>query len=302
VSLSTFSLIDKASWDGDFKFDNALKKSDFNPDFKWADADFFKTYNIQFIAGKPYNPADTVNGFVVNEMMVKKLGFKNPEDIIGKRMNIFDGNMVAPIVGVVKDFNGSPLEEKIKPVVLGSWKLVYHSINIKIQPQNAKQTLAAIERLWSNTYPDFVYEYQFLDDKIASFYKQESQLSQLYKIFSGIAIFISCLGLYGFVSFIAVQRTKEVGVRKVLGASVMNIVYIFSKEFTLLIVIAFLIAAPIDYYFMHKWLQKFAYRINISAGIFLLTILVSVTIAWLTVGYQAIKAAVANPVNSLRSE
>lgn len=302
VSISSFSPMDKASWDGDFKFDNAVKKSDFNPDFKWADADYFKTYNIQFIAGRPYYPADTVNGFVVNELMVKKLGFKNPEDIIGKKINIFDGNIVAPVVGVVKDFNGSSLKKEMKPIVLGSWEMVYRSINIKIQPQTAKQTLAAIEKLWNNTYPDFVYEYQFLDDKIASFYKQENELSQLYKIFAGIAIFISCLGLYGFVSFMAVQRTKEVGIRKVLGASVISIVYLFSKEFTMLIGVAFLIATPLAYFFMHRWLQNYAYRIDIGVGIFLLTILISEIIAWLTVGYQAIKAAVANPVKTLRTE
>jgi len=302
VSISSFSPMDQASWGGDFKFDNAVKKADFEPDFKWADADYFKTYNIQFIAGRPYYPADTVSGFVVNEMMVKKLGFKNPEDILGKKINIFDGNIVASVVGVVKNFNGSSLKEEMKPIVLGSWKMVYRSINIKIQPQTAKQTLAAIEKLWNNTYPDFVYEYQFLDDKIASFYKQENELSQLYKIFTGIAIFISCLGLYGFVSFMAVQRTKEVGIRKVLGASVMNIVYLFSKEFTLLIGIAFLIATPLAYFFMHRWLQNYAYRIDIGVGIFLLTILISEIIAWLTVGYQAIKAAVANPVKSLKTE
>jgi len=302
VSLSTFSPMDNASWDGDFKFDNAVKKSDFNPDFKWADADYFKTYNIQFIAGKPYYPADTVNGFVVNELMVKKLGFKNPEDILGKKINIFDGNIVAPVVGVVKDFNGNSMKKELKPVALGSWKMVYRVFNIKIQPQNAKQTLAAIEKLWNNTYPDYVYEYQFLDDKIASFYKQENQISQLFKIFAGIAIFISCLGLYGFVSFMAEQRTKEVGIRKVLGASVSGIVYLFSKEFTMLIGVAFLIATPLAYFFMHKWLQHFAYRIDIGVGIFLLTILISEMIAWLTVGYQAIKAAIANPVKSLRTE
>lgn len=302
VSMSTFSPMDQASWDGDFKFDNAAKKSDFNPDFKWADADYFKTYNIQFIAGRPYYPADTINGFVVNEMMVKKLGFKNPEDILGKKINIFDGGVVAPVVGVVKDFNGSSLKKEMKPIALGSWKLVYRLFNIKIQPQHAKQTLAAIEKLWNNTYPDFVYEYQFLDDTIASFYKRENQLSQLFKIFAGIAIFISCLGLYGFVSFMAVQRTKEVGIRKVLGAPVISIIYLFSKEFTMLIGVAFLIATPVAYFFMHQWLQNYAYRIDIGMGIFLATILIAEIIAWLTVGYQAIKAAVANPVKSLRTE
>ena len=284
VSISSFSPMDQASWDGDFKFDNAVKKSDFNPDFKWADADYFKTYNIQFVAGGPYRQADTINGFVVNELLVKKLGFKNPEDILGKRINIFDGNIIAPVVGVVKDFNGNSLKKEMKPIVLGSWKLVYRSFNIKIQPQTAKQTLAAIEKLWNKTYPDFVYEYQFLDEKIASFYKQENELSQLFKIFAGIAIFISCLGLYGFVSFMAEQRTKEVGIRKVLGASVSGIVYLFSKEFTMLIGIAFLIATPLAYYFMHQWLQHFAYRIDIGVGIFLSTILISEIIAWLTVG------------------
>ncbi len=302
VSISTFSPMDNAGWDGDFRFDNATKKADFNPDFKWADADYFKTYNIQFIAGRPYYPADSVNGFVVNELMVKKLGFKNPEDILGKRINIFNGNIIAPIVGVVKDFNGSSLKKEMKPVALGSWKLVYRVFNIKIEPQQVQQTLAAIEKLWNNTYPDFVYEYQFLDEKIASFYKQENQLSQLFKLFAGIAIFISCLGLYGFVSFMAEQRTKEVGIRKVLGASVSSIVYLFSKEFTLLIGVAFLIATPLAWYFMHMWLQHFAYRIDIGVGIFLSTILLAEMIAWLTVGFQAIKAAVANPVSSLRSE
>jgi putative ABC transport system permease protein len=302
VSISAFSPIDKAGWGSDFKFDNAAKKSDFNAEFKWADADYFKTYNIQFLAGMPYSQADSVNGFVVNEMMVKKLGFKKPEDILGKKINFWDGTMVAPVVGVVKDFNGNSLEKKMEPIVLGSWKLVYRLINIKIQPQNATQTLAAIGRLWNNTYPDFIYEYQFLDDKIASLYKQESRLSQLYTIFAGIAIFISSLGLYGFVSFMAVQRTKEVGIRKVLGASVTNIIYLFSKEFAVLIGFAFLIASPFAYYFMHQWLQNFAYRIEIDAGVFLLTILISEIIACLTVGYQAVKAAIANPVKSLRTE
>jgi putative ABC transport system permease protein len=302
VSISSFSPMDQASWDGDFKFDNALKKSTFNPDFKWADADYFKTYDIKFIAGRPYYQADTVNGFVVNELMVKKLGFKNPEDILGKKIDIFDGNIVAAVVGVVKDFNGSSLKTEMKPIVLGSWKMVYRSINIKIQPKNPAQTLAAIEKLWNTAYPDFVYEYQFLDDKIASFYKQENQLSKLYQICAAIAIFISCLGLYGFVSFMAAQRIKEVGIRKVLGASVMNIVYLFSKEFTVLIGIAFLIATPLAYFFMHRWLQNYAYRIDIGVGIFLLTILIAEIFAWLAVGYQAIKAAIANPVESLRRE
>jgi ABC-type antimicrobial peptide transport system permease subunit len=164
------------------------------------------------------------------------------------------------------------------------------------------QTLAGVETLWNKTFPEGVYDYQFLDKTIAGFYKAEEELSTLYKIFAGIAIFISCLGLYGLVSFMAVQRIKEVGIRKTLGASVGHIIYLFSKEFTVLIVIAFAISAPVGYYFMHKWLQDFTYRITIGPGIFILSIISSIVIAWLTVGFKAVKAALANPVKSLRSE
>lgn len=301
VSLSAFSPMDKAGWDGDIKFDNAAKKSGFKTEFKWADADFFKTYHIQFIAGTAYRQADSINGFVVNEMMVKKLGFSNPDAILGKEINLWEG-VTAPVVGVVKNFNGNSLKSEMTPIVLASFKTVFRLANIKIEPQRAKETLAAIERIWTKTYPDFIYEYQFLDDKIATFYNHEKQLSQLYKLFTGVAIFISCLGLYGFVAFVTTSRTQEVGVRKVLGASVINIVFLISREFTVLIGIAFLIATPLAYYLMHHWLQHFAYRINIGVGTFLLTILAAEVVAWITIGYHTIKLAVANPVKSLKGE
>ena len=141
-----------------------------------------------------------------------------------------------------------------------------------------------------------------MDERINNFYKQEGQLSLLYKLFAGIAIFISCLGLYGLISFMVVQKTKEVGVRKVLGASVANIIYLFSKEFTILIIIAFALAAPVANYMMGKWLNNFAFRIDIGAFVFLIAIVASVAIAWITVGYRSIKAAIASPVKSLRAE
>jgi putative ABC transport system permease protein len=185
---------------------------------------------------------------------------------------------------------------------MSPWVDVYQKVDIKIEPANVSRTLTTIESTWNKTFPDGVYEYHFLDATIAAFYKSEDELSTLYKVFAGIAIFISCLGLYGLVSFMAVQRTKEVGIRKTLGASVAHIVYLFSKEFTLLVIIAFAIAAPTGYYFMQKWLQGFTYRITLGPGIFILAILASVVIAWLAVGFKAVKAALANPVNSLRSE
>ena len=302
VSYSIFSPADDSHWTSDFKFDNSTTRSDFSADLKWADADYFKTYDIKLIAGRFYNESDTIREFVVNETFVKKLGIKNPEDILGKKINFWKGEHVAPIVGVVKDFHTASFRKPISAAVMGSWKEVYELINIKIQPQGIKKTLATIEKLWSDTFPEYVYEYQFLDKKVEGFYKHEDQLSQLYKIFAGIAIFISCLGLYGLVSFMAVRRTKEVGIRKVLGASAINIIFLFAKEFALLIGIAFLAAAPISYFIMQKWLEDFAFRIEPGVGIFIATIAGSLILALITVSYKSIRAALANPVKSLKYE
>jgi putative ABC transport system permease protein len=289
-------------WNSDFKFDHSTKNTNFSANLKWADPDYFKTYNLQFVAGHAYQPSDTVREFVVNETLLRKLGIRNPEDAIGKQINFWDGNKVANIVGVIRDFNSYSLRQPMAPVVLSTWKDVYQTISIKIKAGAEKSTLPYVEKLWNQNFPDYVYQYEFLDETIDNFYKQETQLSMLYKIFAAIAIFISCLGLYGLVSFMAMQRTKEVGIRKVLGASARHIVYLMSKEFTLLIIIAFIISAPVAYYIMNKWLLNYTYRIPITASIFLLAIVSSIIIAWITVGQRAIKTAIANPVKSLRTE
>jgi len=303
VSYSFASPSDNNGWGSDFKYDNSPKQTNFNAQLKWADAEYFNLYKLQFVAGHAYPKGDTVRGYVVNETLTKKLGIRDPKDAVGKYIKLWDDKTkYAQITGVVKDFNISSLKRAIQPVLMSSWRDVYQKINIKIQPQNINQTLASVEKLWNSTFPDGMYEYQFLDDKIANFYKAEDQQSKLAKIFASIAIFISCLGLYGLISFMAVQRVKEVGIRKTLGASVGQIVYLFSKEFTLLIAIAFCISVPVGWYLMHKWLQDYTYKISIGPGIFILAILASITIAWVTVGYKAIRAAMANPVKSLRSE
>ncbi len=302
VSFSTFTISDNSHWGSDFTYDNSGKVAGFDADLKWADADVFKTYGLQMVAGRTYQPSDTIKEFVVNETMVKKLGIRNPDQVIGKKISFWDGQLKGEIVGVVKDFNGTTLAKPIAAVVMSTWKDQYQTMAVKLQTGRTKHTLAVIEKLWNNTYPEYVYQYQFLDEKIAGFYKQGNQLAELYKIFAGIAIFISCLGLYGLVSFMATQRKKEIGIRKVLGASVANIISLFSREFTLLICISFIMAAPLAYYFMHVWLENFTFRISIGAGIFILTIVVSVSIAWITVGYRALRAAMANPVKSLRAE
>jgi putative ABC transport system permease protein len=302
VSFSFGSPSSENNWNSDFKFDHASKTTDFSANLKWADPEYFKTYNLQFVAGRPYSRSDTVREFVVNETLLKKLGVSKPEEAIGKEINFWDGGRVANIVGVIRDFNSYSLRQPMAPVVLSTWKDVYQTINIKMKPGSEKSVLSHVDKLWNQAFPDYVYEYAFLDDTIANFYRQENQLSQLYKIFAAIAIFISCLGLYGLVSFMAVQRTKEVGIRKVLGASAKNIVYLLSKEFTLLIIIAFVLSAPVAYYIMYQWLQNYTYRIPLGASIFILAIISSVIIAWITVGHRAIKAALANPVKSLRTE
>ena len=227
--------------------------------------------------------------------MLHKLGIHNPQDAIGKQINFWDGVKIGNIVGVIKDFKANSLRVPMVPMILSTWKDMYRMSNIKIKPGMEKATLGFIEKLWKETYPDNVYQYQFLDKTIANNYKQENQIAILYKIFAAIAIFISCLGLYGLISFMAFQRTKEVGIRKVLGASVSNIVYLFSKEFIILLVIGFLIAMPVALYFTHQWLNNFAYKISLGAGIFLLAIILSFITAWLTISFQAIKAALAEP-------
>jgi putative ABC transport system permease protein len=302
VSFSFASPASDNNWGSDFKYDHASKATDFSANLKWADPDYFKTFNLQFVAGHMYSLSDTVREFVVNETLLKKLGVRYPQDAIGKQINFWDGHFKANIVGVVRDFNVNSLRKPLSPVVMSTWKNVYQTINIKIKPGSEKTVLPFIEKFWKSTYPDNVYDYQFLDQTIENFYKQEDQLSQLYKIFAGIAIFISCLGLYGLVSFMAVQRTKEFGIRKVLGASVRNIIYLLSKEFTLLIILAFIISAPIAYYIMYEWLKNYAYRIPLSASIFLIAIGSSILIAWITVAHRAINAALANPIKSLRTE
>ncbi len=303
VSYSFASPSDNTGWHSDFKYDHASTQTKFGASLKWADAEYFKLYELQFVAGGPYKNTDTISGYVVNQTLLAKLGITDPQKAIGKYIKLWDDPQKnQQIVGVVKDFNISSLKNAIEPVLMAPWKTFYQKLNIKVAPQNIHQTMAGIEKTWNNTFPDGMYEYQFLDDKIANFYKSEDRLAELYKIFAGIAIFISCLGLYGLISFMAVQRVKEVGIRKTLGATVGNIVYLFSKEFTLLILIAFPISGAAGWYFMHKWLQDFTYRIDIGPGIFVLAILMSIAIAWLTVGYKAIRAALANPGESLKSE
>jgi len=290
------------NWGSNFYFDQSSKDPDFSTFLKYGDEDYFKTYGLQFIAGKGYTPSDTTREVVVNETLMKKLGITDAQKMVGKTLRMGGEKSWHTIVGVVKDFKTNSLRENVRPITISERHNDYYTIGIKVRTANLVQTTSAIQKLWEKAYPEYTFDSHFLDESIQNFYEQEIQLSLLYKIFAGIAIFISCLGLYGLVSFMAVQKTKEVGIRKVLGASVAHIVYLFSKEFTLLIIIAFVIATPVAWYLMNSWLHNFAYRINFSIEVFLIAIVLSVVIAWVTVGYKAVRAALMNPVKSLRSE
>ncbi len=300
VSFATDEASSENNWASNFAFDHR-KDEDFPVFFKMADADYMKTFGLHLVAGRWYLPGDTAREMVVNEALLRKVGITDPQKAIGKTIR-FGGDLWKPIVGVVKDFKINSLRTEVRPFLITSERSNYLIMAVKLGTANFSRTTAQIQKLWEKTYPAFAFRSHFSDDTIERFYSQEKQLSLLYKIFAGIAIFISCLGLYGLVSFMAVQKTKEVGIRKVLGASVGNIVIMFSKEFTLLIGIAFIIAVPVAWYFMNGWLQNFVYRIHINAEIFVTAILSTLIIAWITVGYRAVKAALANPVKSLRTE
>ncbi|MBP7555435.1 MAG: ABC transporter permease [Chitinophagaceae bacterium] len=300
VSYSSDMPSSENNWATNFAFDHK-PDAEFSLYLKYADEDYFKTYGLQLLAGSVYAHSDTVRDVVVNETVLKRLGIKNPQDAVGKELRTGRGPW-RTVVGVVKDFKTNSLREETKPTMIAPRQRDYYNTSVKINSTNLATTRKQVETLWDKFFPDYAFVSFFMEETIESFYQQESQLSLLYKIFAGIAILISCLGLYGLVSFMAVQRTKEVGVRKVLGASVSNIMYLFSKEFTLLILIAFLLAAPLAWYMMNNWLGNFAYRVSMGAGVFVGAVLLSVFIAWVTVGYKSYKAATANPVKSLRAE
>lgn len=289
------------NWGTNFNFNNSTKDPGFTVFLKVGDADYFKTFGLRFAAGKGYDVSDTLRQVVVNESLIGKLGIRRAEDAVGKTIRLGGGTWAA-ITGVVQDFKTNSLRETVRPIVIYPNKKDESEVAVKIQTKNLNATVASIQKLWESTYSEYAYNGFFLDAHIAEFYNQENQLALVYKIFAGIAIFISCLGLYGLVSFMSVQRTKEVGIRKVLGASVSSIVLLFSKEFMILIVISFVIAMPASWYLMSGWLQNFAYRVPLTAGVFVLAIVASVIIAWITVGYKAVRAALVNPVKSLRSE
>lgn len=272
-------------------------------ELKQVDENYMPMFKIELLAGegiiKP-NENDTINNVVVNETLIKRIGISDPAEAIGRQ--VFVGRTPNIIKGVIRDFQSESKHKKVRALIMFYDPNAFRQASVKLHPEHMRETLASIESLWRELNPEWLFSYEFLDEHIAKLYKQEENMYNAFRIFSAIAIAIGCLGLYGFVSAIAVQRTKEIGIRKVLGASVPGIIALFFRQFAGLIVIAFVIAAPLAWYSMDKWLQEFAYHVNFGPGMFAASIVATFMIAAITVIYQCIKAAVANPVESLRSE
>ena len=286
-----------------FGFDRIEADQPFYADLKYGDIDYANTYGLSMAAGRWYTRDDTTGEAVINETMAQKLGIRDPGQAIGKEIRVgSSGSRWRRIIGVVKDFKNFSLKQTVPPNIIIRNRGNSSLTGIRLSSNNLGRSSRETEMIWNKYYPEYAYNSSFLDERIESFYRQERRLSASFKIYTLLAILISALGLYGLVSFLVVQKTKEVGIRKVLGASIGNIVYLFSREFTILISIAFLIAAPVAYYMMHGWLQGFVYRTHIGGGVFLLAVLTSLGLSWITVGYKSVRAALVNPADSLKAE
>lgn len=280
---------------------DSLVNSTVTTKYVTVDFDFFKTYDIGFAAGRDFSkeiPTDDTLAFIVNESAAKSYGWKDLNDAINKDFNY--GGTTGKLIGIVKDFHFESLHQQIVPLVfyIGN----YNNISVKIAGTDMKQGMEHLERIWKEFLPKRPFSYTFLSDNYRKLYDDEQKQGQLFTIFSGLAIFIACLGLFGLATFNTMQRVKEIGIRKVLGASVPSILTLLSKEIVVLILLANLLAWPLAWFFMNKWLDSFAYHIDMDLDIYFLSAIAAILLALVTVSTQTIRAAMTNPSNTLRYE
>jgi hypothetical protein len=285
-------------------YDNGKKKIETMVEQKTGDSAYFQLYALKLVAGRYMQPGDTARDYVINEAFARFLGFTNPRDAIGIML---DHNGGKPVSGVVRDFHARSTREPIKPLVYGANMDNSYVLHMGLAPRGDDpdtwgRALKKAEAAFKQVYPEEEFNHKFFDENIALFYKAEQDIVRLLKWATGLCIFISCLGLLGLVIFTTHIRTKEIGVRKVLGASVAQIVALLSKDFVVLVMVAFVIAAPAAWWFMHDWLQDFAYRTAISWWIFAACGLGMLMIALVILSIRTIRAAMDNPVHSLRTE
>jgi len=298
VTRSNQDIVEIGGISGDNDWDGKQPNQTFIVHPMAIDKDFLSLFKMQLVAGSGFTGAvnDTAH-LILNEAAIKQIGMKNP---IGKRFRMW--KFSGTIIGVVKDFHYASMKEKIGPTVFFYYPDYMGKIYIKTTGRDAPQAIAAAQAQFKQYNGEFPFTYTFLDDKFNDLYKGEEQEGTLFNYFASIAIIISCLGLLGLATYTAQIRTREIGVRKVLGASASRITGLLAIDFIKLVLIAIVVATPMAWYAMNKWLQAYAYRINISWIVFLIAGVIAILIAFVTISFQAIKAALANPVKSLRSE
>jgi putative ABC transport system permease protein len=272
----------------------------------WVDHDFISTYGMEIVMGRDFSEkfsTDADQALIINEKAAAALGWG--DEVLGKRLiNVSRENRQGIIVGVIKDFHSASMKMEISPVVIALDPRFFAFISVRIRPDNVSNTLAFLESSLREIYPDreFEYSYYFIDDDFRSKYPEEEKIREIYLAFGFFAVFVACLGLFGLASYSVEQRTKEIGIRKVLGASGREIVLLLSKDFSKWVLAANIIAWPVAYYFMDRWLSNFAYRIGMKWDIFIFSGIITTVIALLTVSFHSIKAANSKPANALKYE
>jgi putative ABC transport system permease protein len=267
--------------------------------------DFFKTYKMKIVAGRDFSreyPTDEQEAVILNETAVRLLGLESPEEAIGLRVYTRGLNTNERVTGVVADFNYESMHHEIIPIITYIRLQEMNTVSLRIKGSNVQETIDYVQSVWSRFNPGYPISYTFLDERINALYRNEARMMEMFGYFSLLAIFIACLGLFGLASFTTEQRTKEIGVRKVLGATLSNIVILLSREYSKWVLVANIIAFPVAFFFMSNWLDNFAYRVGIGWTIFVLTALLTFLIAILTVSYQSVKAALGDPAHALRYE
>lgn len=299
VSFCTIAPSSNDIYESDFSI-NGLTQKDAQVRIVYADKDYFETFALTMAAGKILPKSDTTNAYVVNETFLKKAGLPNAQAALGKQLTI--NGVQARISGVVNDYNDRSLHEVVSPIAISSSKGEYYSIAVKMESKRMMDTMKEIESLWNTSFPENVYDSNFINDELDKYYVTEKVMGVLFKVFSSVIIFISFIGLFGLISFVAAQRTREVAIRKVLGATNFELVRMLNGSFLLMVFLANLVAWPMAYIFISKWLSGFAYRIELSIWPFATAMLLSMGITLLTVSLRSYKAAKTNPVDALKYE
>ncbi len=275
-----------------------------------VDIDFFKTYGMEIIAGRDFSdkfPTDFSEAYIINETAVRRLGFDSPQESIGAPMEAlglssYNVGRKGKIIGVVRDFHYESLHNAIVPVLTYVLPSTINTVALRLAPGNIEEIMADVQEIWDRYHPGYPLTYSFLDQRIAALYQNETRMMRMFGVFSILAIFIGCLGLFGLASFMAEQRTKEIGIRKVFGASIQKIIFLLSRDFSKWVLLGNILAWPVSYLTMKGWLENFAYRIPIGIHVFIFSALLTLIIALITVSYQSIKAAYTHPIDSLRYE